>query len=109
LRCGADQRALIYSVHDVSDWVFTIDRKHGDRVLRSRRAKGPAGRFAADTFTARNIAFELKLPADDHDIKLEGNLRREVFLIFKESIHNMVKHSGCDRAEIEFVAGEQAL
>ena len=29
LDLDADQRALIYSVHDVSDWVFTIDRNMG--------------------------------------------------------------------------------
>jgi hypothetical protein len=29
LDLDADQRALIYSVHDVSDWVFTVDRNMG--------------------------------------------------------------------------------
>jgi signal transduction histidine kinase len=30
-------------------------------------------------------------------------MRREVFLIFKESVNNMVRHSGCTEANIEFL------
>ena len=26
---GADQKALLHQVHDVSDWVFTIDKSLG--------------------------------------------------------------------------------
>src|SRR6185295_15713656 len=36
------------------------------------------------------------------DIVLGANIRREVFLIFKETINNIVKHSACTRAEIDF-------
>jgi signal transduction histidine kinase len=35
-------------------------------------------------------------------VQLGANMRRELFLIFKESVNNMVKHSGCTQAEIEF-------
>jgi signal transduction histidine kinase len=38
----------------------------------------------------------------DTDVELGANIRREVFLIFKETVNNMVKHSGLTRAEIEF-------
>src|SRR5262249_13188464 len=34
--------------------------------------------------------------------ELGANLRREVFLVFKESVNNAVKHSGCASAEIDF-------
>ena len=30
-------------------------------------------------------------------------MRREVFLIFKESVNNMVRHSGCTEARIDFI------
>jgi signal transduction histidine kinase len=66
-------------------------------------------RFAADTFTARNIAFRLDLPGPDDDLRLEGNLRRELFLIFKESINNVVRHSECSEAGIEMKLGEACL
>ncbi len=37
----------------------------------------------------------------DEEFALGANLRREVFLIFKESVNNIVKHSKCTRAEIK--------
>jgi len=61
---------------------------------------GKMRRFAADVFTARNIDFTYTAPTTDN-IALGANLRREVFLIFKESINNIVKHSSCRRVEIE--------
>lgn len=61
---------------------------------------GKMRRFAADVFTLRNIAFTYTAsPAAD--IALGANLRREVFLIFKESVNNIVKHAACSAVEIE--------
>jgi hypothetical protein len=39
--------------------------------------------------------------APAENIALGANLRREVFLIFKESVNNIVKYSACTMAEIE--------
>src|ERR1044072_5803639 len=58
--------------------------------------------FASDVFTVRNIDFRFRAPDVEIDIQLGANIRREVFLIFKESVNNMVKHSGCTKADIEF-------
>ena len=35
-------------------------------------------------------------------MKLGADVRRQVFLIFKESVNNIVRHSGCKQADIEF-------
>jgi signal transduction histidine kinase len=77
-------------------WAINPQKDHlSDLQQRMRR-------FASDVFTARNIDFRLRTTDLRTDIQLGANLRREVFLIFKESINNMVKHSGCARADIEF-------
>ncbi len=84
---AGSSRELIDAMSDIV-WAINPQRDHlSDLVHRMRR-------FAADTLTVRNIEFQLKLPADGEDIKLEGNLRREVFLIFKEALNNLqsVKH-----------------
>src|SRR5437660_993726 len=40
---------------------------------------------------------------------LGADTRREVFLIFKEGVNNMARHSGCTAAEIEFQIKDGAL
>ena len=58
--------------------------------------------FASDVFTARGIDFRLRFPDSERNFRVGANLRREVFLIFKEAVNNSVRHSGCTKAEIEF-------
>jgi len=94
-------RASSELIDSMSDIVWAINPQRdrlSELVHRIRR-------FAADTFTARNIAFRLDLPGADEDVRLEGNLRRELFLIFKESINNVVRHSECSEAGIEMKLG----
>ena len=58
-------------------------------------------RFASDGFTARNIGFEFRAPELDRRVEMGADLRREVFLLFKEAVNNVLRHSTCTRAEIE--------
>jgi signal transduction histidine kinase len=58
--------------------------------------------FASDVFTARQIDFRFRAPDAEQDIKVGANFRRELFLLFKEAVNNMVRHSGCSTADIEF-------
>lgn len=85
-------------VDAMSDIVWAINPKkdHLSDLLQRMR------RFASDIFTARGIAFRFNAPSANGDIELGANLRREIFLVFKESVNNTVKHSACSRAEIEF-------
>jgi ligand-binding sensor domain-containing protein/signal transduction histidine kinase len=85
-------------VDAMSDIVWAINPKkdHLSDLLQRMR------RFASDILTARNIAFRFQTPTADINIELGANLRREIFLVFKETVNNVVKHSGCSRAEIEF-------
>ena len=57
-------------------------------------------RFADDVFAARNIEFQFQAPELDRDIRLGADVRREVFLIFKETINNAVRHSECSEAAV---------
>ena len=85
-------------VDTMSDIVWAINprKDHLSDLLQRMR------RFASDVFTARQIAFQFRTPDIESNIELGANVCREVFLIFKESVNNAVKHSGCTRAEIEF-------
>jgi ligand-binding sensor domain-containing protein/signal transduction histidine kinase len=84
------------SVDAMSDIVWAVDPRRDrvfDLALRMRR-------FASDSFTAHNIQFEFDGPDSERNIRLGAEVRREVFLVFKEAVNNTVRHSGCKRAEV---------
>ncbi|MBS1795445.1 MAG: ATP-binding protein [Acidobacteria bacterium] len=107
---GAEPLTMIYDVSNelvstMSDIVWSInphkDHLH-DLTLRMRR-------FASDVLAAKEIDFEFEAPEEAAEIPLNSNLRREVFLIFKEAVNNIVRHSGATRVDIEFSLSENGL
>jgi signal transduction histidine kinase len=82
----------------MSDIVWAVDPKKdrlGDLVHRMRR-------FASDALDTADIQLVFAAPAEGATgARLRVDVRREVFLIFKESTNNILKHSGARRASIE--------
>jgi signal transduction histidine kinase len=77
-------------------WAINPNKDHlSDLTQRMRH-------FASDVFSARQIDFILRTPATEKDVRMGANFRRELFLVFKEAVNNIARHSGCTRAEIEF-------
>jgi signal transduction histidine kinase len=92
-RIIAVSNELVDTMSD-SVWAINPKRDHlSDLVHRMRR-------FASDIFTSRGISLEFDAAPGDGDVALGANLRREVFLIFKESVNNIVKHSGCTTTRV---------
>jgi signal transduction histidine kinase len=84
-------------VGTMSDIVWSINpsKDHlSDLTQRMRR-------FASDSLSAKGIIFQFNFSEADKNILVNSNIRREMFLIFKESINNIVKHSAAKRVEIE--------
>ncbi|HKX84728.1 MAG TPA: ATP-binding protein, partial [Pyrinomonadaceae bacterium] len=81
----------------MSDIVWSINpaKDHlSDLTQRMRR-------FASDLFSPNGIDVRF-LATEAHDeVTLGSNLRREVFLVFKESVNNIVKHSGAKSVRID--------
>jgi signal transduction histidine kinase/ligand-binding sensor domain-containing protein len=95
-------RELVDSMSDIV-WAINPQKDHlNDLTQRMRR-------FASDVLTSRNIAFEFYEPDEENDVPLGANIRREVFLIFKESVNNLVRHSGCSKVKINFQIAGGAL
>ena len=84
-------------VEAMSDIVWAINPRKDQLSELSHRMR----RFASDMFTARNIKFHFRTQFDE-DLQLGANVRREVFLIFKESVNNVVRHSRCTEATAQF-------
>ena len=85
------------TVDAMSDIVWAVNPKRDHLRDLTRRMR----RFADDILAARNIELQFKTPEASHDLKLGADLRREIFLIFKESINNMARHSGCTIASVD--------
>ena len=77
-------------------WAVNPQRDHlSDLTYRMRR-------FAEDLLDAKDIDFTIRSSLEDKDVPLGADLRREVYLIFKECINNLVKHSDCTEAAVAF-------
>ena len=95
-------------VGTMSDIVWSINPSKDHLSDLSQRMR----RFAADVLAARSIRFHYGGGDDDAGpTVINSNIRREVFLIFKESINNIVKHSNARNVwvELKVVAGDLRL
>jgi signal transduction histidine kinase/ligand-binding sensor domain-containing protein len=99
---ATSSRELVDSMSDIV-WAINPAKDHfSDLAHRMRR-------LATDTFAASDVALQMELPPPEHEIHLNGTLRREVYLIFKEAVTNMVKHSRCSKATIRLALQGAAL
>lgn len=85
------------SVSSMSDIVWAINPTKDSLRDLTRRMRA----FATEIFTSHNIDFEFQPPAADLDLKLGANVRRTVYLIFKEAVNNIARHSACEKATID--------
>ena len=85
------------SVASMGDIVWAIDPRrdtHNDLIRRMRQ-------FAIDMLGAAGAEVRITVTGDDQPRRVGPDFRRQVFLIFKEAIHNAARHSRCSMAEIE--------
>ncbi len=83
-------------VDDMSEIVWSLNPQHdqvADLVQRMRR-------FSSDVFVAGGVEFEFHSPEGSLDIPLRSDVRRQIYLIFKEATINCVRHAKCTRARI---------
>lgn len=86
-------RELVDSMSDIV-WAVNPNRDRvGDLAHRMRR-------FASDVLDARSIEMEFHEPATTQR-ELRADRRRQIFLVFKESLNNVARHAACKRVTIE--------
>jgi signal transduction histidine kinase len=67
------------------------------------------GQFGYTLFDNSGICFHLSIPSTLPDIQLSGAHRKNIFLCVKESLHNILKHSGARNAEVSVSVEERLL
>jgi signal transduction histidine kinase len=85
-------------VDAMSDIVWAVNPQRDQLTHLSYRMR----RFAEDLLDAKGIEFSIHSSLDERHVYLGADLRREVYLIFKECINNLVKHSDCSKATSSF-------
>jgi signal transduction histidine kinase len=102
MQIGSLSREVLRSV---SDTVWSLDPHSdtvGDTIERMRD-------FAGDLFAARNIAFHFQAPSSYDKLKLGPYPRRQLFLVFKEVVNNIVRHAECSEVEVNLAIERQWL
>jgi signal transduction histidine kinase/ligand-binding sensor domain-containing protein len=93
---------LVDAMSDVV-WAINPEKDHLQDLIQRMR------RFASDVLLARGISLDFDAPSFATDIPLGANPRRAVFLIFKESLANIVKHANAKQVRIRFGFSPQKL
>jgi signal transduction histidine kinase/tetratricopeptide (TPR) repeat protein len=89
----------------LSDIVWNINPRYDDLQNLFVRMK----RYAADMLDGKNINGHFDFPADENSVQLSMTQRRDLYLIFKEAINNLVKYSGAKEALVSLKAGKHKI
>lgn len=90
---GDNSRSLI---EEISDIVWSVNPSKDDFGSLVERMRD----FAATMFQQQEIEFEFETPEEIDAVKLSMEDRKNLYLIFKEIINNIVKHAACTKVII---------
>ncbi len=101
-RIAETSRGLVDSMSDIV-WAINPEADSlADLVHRMRR-------FAEDTLSGSDIDLTFRAPDTREDLKLGADMRREIYLILKESVTNIAKHAACTSVTVEFTCDRHRL
>jgi signal transduction histidine kinase len=70
---------------------------------------GYLGSYAEEYLSASGIGCRLKIPVDMPPVRLNANVRHNLFLAVKEALHNIVRHAHASEVLVEFAAHDGCL
>jgi signal transduction histidine kinase/ligand-binding sensor domain-containing protein len=99
---GAQARQLSESMRDL---VWAIDPQRESWNALELRMKD----WGAELLALTPVALDMSGTADDNIAPLAADIRRNVLLIFKETLHNAVRHAACSRVEVRWRLSAESL
>jgi ligand-binding sensor domain-containing protein/signal transduction histidine kinase len=99
---GETARELIEATGDI---VWAIDMRRGDLESLLARIR----RFAGDLLEARGVSVLFTGPPRAAEIILRPEMKRELYLVLKEALHNTCKHAQARKVWIEVAASGHEL
>lgn len=92
-RIASTSRELVDAMSDIV-WAISPRRDHLEDLVQRMR------RFGSDTFAPGDIEFRFTGPKAPSDLRLGADVRRQVYLVFKEAVANAVRHAACSAADV---------
>jgi len=86
------------SVSAMGDIVWAINPKKDSLLDLTRRMR----QHAEEILERREIELEFNASTPERDVKLDADSRRNIYLIFKEAVNNIVRHSNARVVIIDF-------
>ncbi len=99
---AASSRSLVDTIGDII-WTVNPQRDSVRELVQRVRY------FATEICTASDINLDFQANSAELDREANSEIRRDVFLIAKEAIHNAVRHSGASRIEVRFRISAERL
>jgi signal transduction histidine kinase len=93
-KIGVASRELIEKISDIV-WSINPNNESFEQLENRMQA------FAAMILTPRGIRYHFNADEEIKKITLTAEERKNIFLIFKEAIHNIVKYAECSNVEIK--------
>jgi ligand-binding sensor domain-containing protein len=97
-----DARAVVDSMGDI---VWSIDPRRDDLLSVVERARS----FAVDTLGSLGVHWRMTVAPQLAAHRLTPEQRRALYLIFKEAINNIARHSGCRNASCQITFERSTL
>jgi signal transduction histidine kinase/streptogramin lyase len=86
-------REVLDSLSDIV-WAINPDNDHLSNLVHRMR------RFSGDLLAGYGIALDFRSSMTDQDLPVGAYVRRQIYLVFKEAIHNIARHSRATRVEV---------
>jgi len=80
----------------MSEIVWAVDPSHDHLRDLTQRMRW----FAGETLAGRSMSLDFTALEPCSEIRLEAETRRQIFLIFKESVNNIARHSNATHAKV---------
>ncbi|REJ78684.1 MAG: hypothetical protein DWQ47_04340 [Acidobacteria bacterium] len=84
-------------VGSMGDMVWSINPSKDNLQETVQRMR----RFASDVLSPRDIDLEFSAPEKGRLVKLNVDLRRQLYLVFKEAVNNAAKYSDCEKVSVD--------
>ncbi len=101
-KIGLASRELIDKMSDIV-WSLNPNNDNFEQLQNRMVA------FAAMMFATRNILYNFIVDAELKSVQFTGEQRKNIFLIFKEGLHNIVKYADCKTICITFSVNNKNL